>query len=72
MNMITFILLGREILKLKFKNSPILESETGEIFINTFNIKNLNFEYFLSTGLIFGCILCYLIFNSKVNNKIIS
>jgi len=70
MTMLTFILLRMEVLKLKFKNLPILESETGEIITHTFNIKNLNYEYFLLIGLISGCILCYLIFKSKVKKII--
>ena len=56
----------QQILKYKFKNLPKLRTETDEIITNLYNIKSLNYEYYLFTGLLLGCITSYLVFNNKV------
>ncbi|GEM_PF-1145400 len=59
----------QQILKYKFKNLPNLRTETDEIIINSFHIKNLNYEFYLLIGLLLGCVTSYLIFKNKVNQK---
>ncbi len=63
------IFIRQQILKYKFKNLPNLKTETDGIISNTFHIENLNYEYYLLTGLLLGCVTSYLIFKNKATKK---
>ena len=59
------VLLRQTLIKSTFNGLINLKTQTGETIHNSFNIENLDFEYYLLGGLILGCVVSFFTFKEK-------